>query len=483
MGKQTDISAAEQIARLMAQVESLSRDNAKLAKAASEAARAPEALAEELRAELAAVKAERDRLIELVRLSNQRFFGCRSEKVVPDQLPLFNDMDAATDGSPEPAFGDAALPEPRRRSGRRRVDCSKLEQVVVRHELPAGSRGCPECGAEMEGFKVEATYSLRMVPTHLVAERHEREVYRCPSCCAANAEEGDVPASIVRAPMPAPPIKGSFATPSLIAYVVNGKYSSSLPLYRMEQEFRCLGAAISRQNMANWMMRSWELWLSRLRARMRELLLEGGIVHADETEVQVLREPGREARCKSRMWLFAAPACDHPIYVYEYNPTRSGKVAEEFLRGWSGWLVTDGYQPYFTLDNGGEVRNVACLVHIRRKFAEMVKLAGGDAKAEGAGSVALAARRRIDAMFAADSGFDGMTAAGEWERRRLAMNQLRKAASKSDKESSHWDRFPMGRFFASTSTHTQTQRFSETANLNKSRGFKASASNTGLARS
>ena len=65
------------------------------------------------------------------------------------------------------------------------------------------------------------------------------------------------------------------------------------------------------------------------------------------------------------------------------------------------------------------MRNVACLVHIRRKFAEIVKLVGGDAKAEGAGSVALAARRRIDAMFAADSGFDEMAAAGEWERRRL----------------------------------------------------------------
>lgn len=125
MGKQTDISAAEQIARLMAQVESLSRDNerlardnAELAKAASEAARAPEALAEELRAELAAVKAERDRLIELVRLSNQRFFGCKSEKVVPDQLSLFNDMEAAADGSPEPAFDEAVPPKPRKRGGK-----------------------------------------------------------------------------------------------------------------------------------------------------------------------------------------------------------------------------------------------------------------------------------------------------------------------------------------------------------------------------
>ena len=426
MQSTADIPMEEQIARLAAQVESLSRDNerlardnAELARAASEAMRAPARLAEELRAELAAVKAERDRLIELVRLSNQRFFGCRSEKVVPDQLSLFNDMEAAADGSPEPAFDGAVPAKPRRRGGKRRIDYSKLEQVVVRHELPAGSRGCPECGAELEEFNVEVTYSLRMVPAHLIAERHERAVYRCPGCCAANAAGGEAPAAIVRAPMPKMPIRGSFATPSLIAYVVNGKYSNSLPLYRMERELGCLGADISRQDMANWVMRAWELWLSRLRARMREHLLEGDAIHADETEVQVLREPGREAKCKSRMWLFAAPACDDPIYIYEYNPTRSGKVAEDFLRGWSGWLVTDGYAPYFTLENGGEVRNVACLVHIRRKFAEIVKLAGGDAKAEVADSVALAARRRIDAMFAADSRFDGMAAAGEWERRRL----------------------------------------------------------------
>ena len=421
-----DISPEERIARLMAQVESLSRDNerlardnAELARAAAEAARAPGALAEELRAELAAVKAERDRLIELVRLSNQRFFGCRSEKVVPDQLSLFNDMEAAADGSPEPFFDEAVPPKPRKRGGKRRIDYSKLEQVVVRHELPAEERECPECGAEMEEFNVEVTYALRMVPAHLVAERHERAVYRCPGCCAANAAGDETPAAIVRAPMPRPPIKGSFAAPSLIAYIVNGKYSNSLPLYRMEQEFKCLGAEISRQDMANWVMRAWELWLSRLRARMRERLLMGGIVHADETEVQVLGEPGREAKCKSRMWLFAAPACDAPIYIYEYNPTRSGKVAEDFLRGWSGWLVTDGYQPYFALENGGEVRNAACLVHIRRKFAEIVKLAGGDMKAEAAGSVALAARRRIDAMFAADSEFDALAGAGDFEGRRL----------------------------------------------------------------
>ena len=425
MGKQMDIPVSEQIARLLAQVDSLSRDNdrlaadnAELARAAAEAARMPADLERELREELAAVRAERDRLIELVRLANQRFFGCRSEKVIPGQLSLFNDMEAAA----EPCAAEpesAAQAKPGRRGGKRRIDYSRLEQVVVRHELPESARECPECGSELEEFKIEVTYALRMVPAHLVAERHERAVYRCPDCCAANAAGEDVAASIARAPMPAMPIKGSFATPSLIAYVLSGKYVNALPLYRMEYDFKCLGAPISRQNMANWTMRAWELWLSRLRARMKELLLAGDIVHADETEVQVLKEPGREAKCKSRMWLFAAPACDRPIFVYEYNPTRSGKVAEGFLRGWSGWLCTDGYRPYFALDNSGKVTNVACLVHIRRKFAEIVKSVGGDAKAEAACSVALAARRRIDAMFAADSRFDGMAAAGDFEGRRL----------------------------------------------------------------
>ena len=425
MGKQMDVPAAEQIARLLAQVEPLSRDNerlaadnAELARAAAEAARVPADLERELREELAAVRAERDRLVELVRLANQRFFGCKSEKVAPDQLSLFNDMEAAVDPcAPEPEM--AAPAKPRRRGGKRRIDYSKLEQVVVRHELPKSARECPECGAGLQELKIEVTYALRMVPARLVAERRERAVYRCPACCAANAAGEESPASIVRAPMPAAPIKGSFATPSLIAYVLNGKHVNALPLCRMEHDLKRLGAPISRQNMANWAMRAWELRLSRLRARMKELLLQGDIVHADESEVQVLKEPGREAKRKSRMRLFAAPACDRPIFAYECNPTRSGKVAEGFLRGWSGWLCTDGYRPCFTLENGGEVVNVACMVHIRRKFAEIAKSVGGDAKAEAACSAALAARRRIDAMFAADSRFDGMAAAGDFEGRRL----------------------------------------------------------------
>ena len=58
----------------------------------------------------------------------------------------------------------------------------------------------------------------------------------------------------MRAPQPEPPIPGSFATPSLLAWIVNGKYVMSLPLYRIEADLKACGATISRQDMANWMM-------------------------------------------------------------------------------------------------------------------------------------------------------------------------------------------------------------------------------------
>ena len=112
----------------------------------------------------------------------------------------------------------------------------------------------------------------------------------------------------MRAPQPEPPIPGSFATPSLLAWIVNGKYVMSLPLYRIEADLKACGATISRQDMANWMMNVHARWLAKVHERMKVELLSHVRIHADETTVQVLKEPNREAKKKSRMWLFCS-AC------------------------------------------------------------------------------------------------------------------------------------------------------------------------------
>ncbi len=123
-----------------------------------------------------------------------------------------------------------------------------------------------------------------------------------------------------------------------------------------------------------------------IHAKMKEKLLEHDIVHCDETTVQVLKEPNREPESKSYMWVFRTAAADTPICVYEYHPTRSGSVPKSFFAGWSGTITTDGYAPYFKLSK--DITNTACLVHVRRKFAEIVKVAGGDVKAARVESVA-----------------------------------------------------------------------------------------------
>ena len=418
----------QEIATLRAQLASLARDNESLAadnaRLAAEAAESSAAAAE-MSARVGELESKITRLVEMIKLANLRFFAPRSEAVPDDQmcLSLFNDAEAWADaGEPEPelAGGDGSPTKPRRRGGRRRIDTSKLERVVVEHDLE--DRACPACGSEMSHMKVEVTEVIRLVPAHLVVEEHRRHVYRCKSCCDANAAGEEVASRIVRAPMPRlTPIPGSFATASMLSWVINAKYANSMPYYRLERDFRSIGAEVSRQDMANWTIGAHERWLSLIHARMREKLLGCRYLNADETEVQVLKEPGRKARQKSYMWLFRSGPHEVPNCIFEYHPTRSGSVPRAFLDGWSGYLTTDGYDPYFNMGLPG-VTNTACLVHVRRKFAEIVRSAGGDAACEGADSIALEARRRIDRIFRVDSGFDEM---GHEQRRRARERRLR----------------------------------------------------------
>lgn len=419
----------QEIALLRAQLASLARDNEALAadnaRLAAEAAEGAAALSE-MSARVASLQSTVDSLVEQIKLANLRFFAPGSERVPTDQmcLSLFNDAEACADPSePEPELvGGDSPARPRRRGGRRRIDTSGLERVVVEHDLE--DRSCPQCGSEMSEMKVEVTEVVRLVPAHLVVEEHRRHVYRCEACCAANAAGEDVASQIVRAPMPAlTPIPGSFATASMVSWVINAKYANSTPYYRLERDFLTLGAEVSRQDMANWTVGAHGRWLSRVHARMRERLLECRYLNADETTVQVLREPGREARQKSYMWLFRTGPHEVPICVYEYRPTRSGAVPREFLSGWGGYLTTDGYDPYFGMGLPG-VTNTACLVHVRRRFAEIVRVAGGDAACEGADSVALEARRRIDRIFRVDSRFDAISPEARREARERELRPL-----------------------------------------------------------
>ena len=147
------------------------------------------------------------------------------------------------------------------------------------------------------------------------------------------------------------------------------KFVMYSPLYRLEQEFNRQGLKLSRQTMANWLLKASEKWLQPVYNALHKRLCKEPVLHADETALQVLKEPGRSSTSKSYMWLYRTSGCaKQSIVLYEYQPTRKAEHAEAFLKGFSGWLHADGYQGYHKLP--GNIRVVGCWAHARRKFDE-----------------------------------------------------------------------------------------------------------------
>ena len=143
-----------------------------------------------------------------------------------------------------------------------------------------------------------------------------------------------------------------------------------MPLYRQEKQFSRLGIDLSRQTMANWLLNAADPWLKIIYDRMHEYLLKRDILHADETTLQVLKEPGRSAESKSYMWLYRTGRDGPSIVLYDYQTTRASKHPVSFLTGFKGYINTDGYSGYNKLTG---VTPVHCWAHARRKFTEALK--------------------------------------------------------------------------------------------------------------
>lgn len=400
MARGTDIHLEGRLAELEAAVAALAADNAVLASDLAEALAANESLKAEvgsLEARNADLRAAYDRMVENWRLAAAARFGTSSEKLDPAQLPLFDACEALADLSqPEPPLRDCGVRKPRRRGGRRTVDTSALRREVV--DVWPESDECPVCGAKMAELAVDVTEVVHMRPAELWVEERRVHTYVCPECSKRSQDEGTAP-TIVRARARRLPIPGSFASADLLAGVVWAKYGLAQPLARVESDFASHGIRLLRQTMSNWMISIHRDWLGPLARRLEAELLSQGIVQADETSVLVLGEPGRENRAKSYMWLFRSAGCaERRACVFRYAPTRSGEVPRAFLEGWEGWLVTDGYDPYYSV---GGATNVSCLAHIRRRFAQALELAkGGSGPQAGIAAEGLA---RIAAIYRAES--------------------------------------------------------------------------------
>jgi hypothetical protein len=128
---------------------------------------------------------------------------------------------------------------------------------------------------------------------------------------------------------------------------------------------------------------------------LKDYLLRESILHADETKVQVLKEPGRAAQTKSYEWVYRTGAfAEYKISIYDYKMTREQKHPRAFLKDFNGFLHTDGYQVYHSLPPC--ITIVGCWAHVRRKFEDLLKKTP---KAKRKGSNAEKGVAYINALF------------------------------------------------------------------------------------
>lgn len=338
---------------------------------------------EQLRQQNAELAAKLNWFEEQFRLSQQRRFGASSERTHSEQQQLFNEAEVEGSPSTEEPTIETITYKRRKKRGRRETLLKDLPVETVEYRLPEEEQICQCCGGPLHEMSTEVRQELKIIPAQVKLVKHVRYVYACRRC-----EREEITTPIVTAPMPAPVLPKSLASASAVAHVMTQKYVEGMPLYRQEEQLNRLGIDLSRQTLANWIIQAADRWLSPLYDRMHDHLLRQEILHADETTLQVLREPGRAAVTSSVFWLYRTGREGPPIVLFDYQRTRSGKHPRQFLSGFSGYLHVDGYAGYHAVP---DVTLVGCWAHARRKFDEALKALPASAR-----SASAAAKEGLD---------------------------------------------------------------------------------------
>ena len=316
---------------------------------------------------------ERDNLKDEISLLRKKLFGSSSEKRVidvPGQLNLFNEAELEQDPSAADAEELAAtLPsEASKKRKTRATDAERFKGIPVIKkylDIPEEDKVCPVCNTPLVKIGEEfVRRELVFVPAKLKVI----EIYSLNYSCLECSKE-DVPV-IKKGKDGKPHMLYGMASAGTVAWVMYQKFCNSLPYCRQEKDWKQYGATITRATMANWVIRNSEAFFRPMYEYFHRKLLERNFAMADETPLQVLHEEGRRAQTKSYMWLFrSGEDGDVPIILYKYSPTRAGDNAVEFLQGFDGYLMCDGYSGYNKVSNA---KRTACWAHIRRYLTDVI---------------------------------------------------------------------------------------------------------------
>lgn len=308
-------------------------------------------------------------LLEQLKLSKKKMYGPSAEKIAEEygQLNLFNEAELER----QPMHIEPAIEEityKRKKSKKKSFDekYGDLPVLEVISDIPEEEKICEKCNSEMTFMKYEVRRELKIVPAKVTVVEHKKAVYVCKNC-----DKNGIESNFKTAAGTPALIEKSLVSPSLMAYIMNQKFSCAMPLFRQEQELKRMGVKLSRQTMSNWMIAGANL-LKPLYEKLLEYLVSQQFIHADETPVEVLCEDGKEPTAKSYMWVYRTGRyTEHSAVLYKYEVGRSGDFAKKFLENFSGYIHCDGWSGYDKVENS---KRCGCWVHLRRYFMNALEI-------------------------------------------------------------------------------------------------------------
>ena len=267
--------------------------------------------------------------LELAYLKRMRY-GVTSEALTAEQRLLFGEAFDEDLAAVETELKQELPPAPKReykRTGRNALP-PELPRIEHRHEPESCT--CGKCGSDLVKIGEDISEQLDCEPTRFFVHQHIRPQYACRAC-----------ETVVAADVPPALIDGGLAAPGLHAWVLILKFLDHLPLYRIEKISERHGVPIARSTLAQW-VGEMGVRLQPLVDRLVELLLQGDVIHADETPVKQL-DPGRGKTLRAYMWAYRSNDLSGgpPITVFDYQTSRGGEHARNFLGSWQGHLVVD----------------------------------------------------------------------------------------------------------------------------------------------
>ncbi|WP_255473022.1 IS66 family transposase [Rummeliibacillus sp. SL167] len=307
-------------------------------------------------------------LTEQVRQLTKALYGSKSEKSkyqAPDgQVSLFEDDPSFSEPeqTEEQSTETVSYTVVRKKTNKKRNDSFRdgieVEEI---HHYPSNMQ-CDCCLGEMtEVGSTVAREEAKFIPATMKRVQHIEHAYECKACKKNITQK----AQIKRGKAPQAVIQRSVAGPTVLAKLIYDKFIQYLPLYRQVKEWERYGLLTNDKNLSNWVIRVAEDWLQPVYDLMKQLLTAKSVLHVDETYAQIIkRSDGKSGQSNAYNWVCRSVPSQGPIIIlFKSALSRSRAVLADFITGFKGTIICDGYSAYGHLP---DIQFAHCWAHVRR---------------------------------------------------------------------------------------------------------------------